>query len=339
MAHAIDSEALIAPCQALRRIFQEARAKEEAHTRSRELLAGLADNPKFLTAALQQHLENAGNLRLRHYPVISLLVESNPWFELVVNCWLPLPGRESDVSAKAIHHHGTMQLSTATIHGPGYEHWIYTSPEMVDPEREIFSMRLVERQQHPIGHVSWVDALVPHLPFYAPTLTVTAALWSHRGRVTWRDRLKRIPLLRRNAERLREVGARAGFAKALDLNVVNYFDFHPTEDGYRGMRERQEFPRGPAEDYLQSLFHVLQETGNDGLAPIIRARSRRESGDASASLIETLLKKLERGVPIEPRLSEGHYGVPFANLTRDAVERAVASEERNSAVRRTAAES
>lgn len=328
MAHAIDQEALVAPCQDLARIFKASRAKEEAHAHSRELLAGLAGNPKFLTAALQKHLETPGNLTLRHYPVIPLLVDSNPWFDLVVNCWLPLPGRESHISTKAIHHHGTMQLSTATIHGPGYEHWIYTSPELVDPARELFSMRLVERQKHPIGHVSFVDALVPHLPFYASSLTVTAALWSHRGPVTWRDRLKRIPIVQRNAERLRSVGARVGLTRALDLKLINYFDFHPTEDGYRGMRERQEFPRGPVEDYLQSLFHVLQQTGNDQLAPIIRTRIRHLPADVSA-LIEALLAKLERGVPIEPRLSEGHYAVPFANLTKDAVEKAAQSEERN----------
>jgi hypothetical protein len=286
---------------------------------------------------LERHLRAPGALNQKHYPVVGFNAELNPHFGLAVNCWIPLPDRRADVSTKAIHHHGDMLLSTVNAFGPGYEHWTFTRPEAVDEGSERYEMRLVERTPHPLHHVAFVDSYVPHLPFYPSETSVTYALWSSRFPVTWKDRVKRVPVLQKNSAALRALAVRAGLARKLELKVVEYFDFYPTEGGFCGIRERTEFERGPNEDYLQSLFHVCQATGNERLAAV--ALEVVESGAEKIEnprLVRKLAEDLRAGRRVEGRLSPTHYGVPRANFTREETERALAAQRRGAA--RAAAE-
>jgi len=308
--------------QRLTEIFRGAPNKHEAHYRSREVLKEMAACGSALRAILERHLDRPGILNTRHYPVIGVDIELNAYYGLVANCWIPLPGRRTDITTKAIHHHGEMLLTTVTTFGPGYEQLTFTRPEVVDPDSELFTMRALEREPHLLGHAAFVDAYVAHVPLYPAALTVTLALWSHRSRTSWRDRLKRLPVWKGNEESLRRVLTRFGLGQALDLKVVEYFDFYPAENGFRGMRERSEFARGPNTDYLFSLFHVLQKTGNQKLAAIIESHlgsAEIENRDT----VELLLRLLDQGREIEARLSEGHFEQPHANFTRNDIERAL----------------
>ena len=98
------------------------------------------------------------------------------------------------MSTKAIHHHGDMLLTTATAFGTGYEHWTFETPTVVDAEREIYELKVLEQAPHPLHHVAFVDAYIAHLPLYPPDLTITYALWSSQFPTTWKDKLKRQPL-------------------------------------------------------------------------------------------------------------------------------------------------
>lgn len=311
---------------ALGEIFRTAPDKHEANYRSRPVLEEMSGDAAFFTEALEHHLRAPGSLNVRHYPVVGLNIDLNPYFGLVANCWIPLPDRRTDVSTKSIHHHGNMLLSTVTAFGPGYEHWTFTRPEVVDEEAEVFEMKLIESEPHPAHHVAFVDSYVAHLPFYPPETSVTYALWSNKFPVTWRDRVKRLAVLQRNSEALRRLAVRAGLARQLDLKVVEYFDFYPTACGFRGIRERNEFKRGPNEDYLYSLFHVIQATGNERVAPLVE--ERLESGEEveNPSLVRRLLEDLRAGRAIEGRLSEMHYNIAGANFTREEAERALAAQ-------------
>ena len=313
---------------ALGDLFRSAPDKHEANRRSRAVLEDMSGDPAFLSDALAAHLRAPGSLNAKHYPVVGFNVDLNPQFGLVVNCWIPLPDRKSDVSTKAIHHHGDMLLSTVNAFGPGYEHWTFTRPELVDEASERYEMRLVERTPHPPNHVAFVDSYVPHLPFYPPETSITYALWTSRFPVTWKDRVKRIPVFQKNSAALRGLAARAGLARKLELKVVEYFDFYPTPEGFCGIRERTEFERGPNEDYLHSLFHVIQATGNERLAAV--AEERLASGAErveNPELVRRLAADLRAGRPVEGRLSPTHYGVPRANFTRAETERALAAQD------------
>jgi hypothetical protein len=310
---------------ALDAVFRRARDKHEANDQSRRVLEDMSGDAAFLTEALARHLRTPGALDARHYPVVSLNIELNPYYGLVANCWIPLPGRESDISTKSIHHHGNMLLSTVNAFGPGYEHWTFTRPEPVDEAAELYEMRLIERAPHPRHHVAFVDSYIAHLPFYPAETSITYALWSNKFPVTWKDQLKRVPLLQKNSAALRRLALRAGLGRRLDLKVVEYFDFYPTPEGFRGIRERKEFELGPNEDYLYSLFHIIQATGNEGLAPAIEEQLARGAAGENPGLAARLLGDLRSGRPVEGRLSPTHYNVERANFTRRAVEASLAA--------------
>lgn len=306
---------------ALDRIFKSAKDKHAANQLSRSVLEEMSGDAACFTEILERHLRKPGSFDTRHYPVVGIEVELNPWYSLQANCWIPLPGHEANISTKSIHHHGDLLLSTVTAFGSGYEHWTFTTPELIDPENELYDLKLIERAPHPLHHVAFVDAWIPHLPFYPPATSVTYALWTNRFPVTWRDHVKRVPLLQKNAASLRKLAAKAGLKEQLDLKIAEYFDFYPTAQGFRGIRERTEFERGPNEDYLYSLFHVVQATGNERLAPVIEEQS---AGAQNRELVERLLGDLRRGTPIEGRLSPTHYGIDRANFPLCEVESALA---------------
>jgi hypothetical protein len=309
---------------ALRAAFSASSDKYAAHARALPILQEMAASRRALTAVVERHLERPDALSIRNYPVVSFDIESNPHFGLVANCWIPLPNGDTNLSTKAIHHHGDMLLTTVTAFGPGYEHWTFTHPELIDPAENLFAMRLLDRAPHPAGHADFVDANIGHVPFYPPSLTITYALWSSRKPTTWRDALKRVPALHKHSTTLRQMASGLGLGRALDLKVVEYFDFCPSEQGFHGMRDREEFRRGPVEDYLYSLFHIIQRTGNEALGAVIRRRADVASVP-EAPAVARLLQDLEGGRPIEGRLSEGHYDVPFANFTSETIERGLAA--------------
>lgn len=281
----------------------------------------LTREPAFLTAVIANYLAKPASLNRGNYPVVGMEVASNPWFGLVANCWIPLPGQETHISTKAIHHHGNMLLTTATLFGPGYEHWMLSTPKPKENAKEsgLFEMDLLEVAPHGKHHVSFVDAWIAHTPFYPKELSITLALWSNRFDTTWRDRLKRLPGISENATALRKVAVRMGLTNALDLKVVQSFDFFPTKDGFQVMEERQEFGLGPNEDHLHSVFHVIQQTGNEHLGRIIQGHLDRGAVKTSRATVEALLDQLHRGKPIRGKLSDNHHGIPYANFTRDDV--------------------
>ncbi|HMS42760.1 MAG TPA: hypothetical protein PKE69_21190 [Pyrinomonadaceae bacterium] len=307
----------------MKRIFARARDKHEANYQSANVMAEMSADAEFFSEVLQKHLQKAETLNTLHYPVVGIDIELNEYFGLVANCWIPLPDKATNMSTKAIHHHGDMLLTTATAFGTGYEHWMFETPTVVDAEKEIYELKLLEKAAHPLNHVAFVDAYIAHLPLYPPDLTITYALWSSRFPTTWKDKLKRQPLLQKNSKRLRDLAAKIGLAKQLELKVVEYFDFYPSEEGFRGIKTREEFARTNNEDYLASLFQVIQETGNEKLAPVIRQKLNSGEKINNRGLVENHLKDLESGKHIEGRISPEHYGVPQANFTAEEIFQAI----------------
>jgi hypothetical protein len=186
-------------------------------------------------------------------------------------------------------------------------------------------MDVVERKRHAVHNLAFVDAWTPHLPVYPERLSVTLCLWSSQHPTGWKDYLKRVAVLKRNEAALRRLAARVGLAKPLDLKIVSYFDYYPTAEGFRGMRQRIEFARGPNEDHLHSVFHVLQATGNDDLVPVIEQQlGAGRAPLANPALIRRLAEDLRRGRRIEGRLSACHLYLPHATFTTGQIEQALA---------------
>lgn len=307
----------------LRRIFDESRDKHEANRRSAEVLSEMSADRAFFTEVLAAHFRKPGSLNTLHYPVVGFEIEQNEHYTLVANCWIPLPDNSTDVSTKAIHHHGDMLLSTATAFGTGYEHWMFETPCVVDANTELYDLKLIERSMHGLNHVAFVDAFIAHLPMYPPDLTVTYALWSSRFPTTWKDRLKRIPALSRNSSRLRDIGVKLGLGKSLELKSAEYLDFYPCDDGFRGIKTREEFQQTCNIDYLASLFHIVQETGNDQLVKIVEEKIDGQEFVADAESVRRFVDDVKAGRKVTGRLSPEHFNVRRANFSTHEINAAL----------------
>lgn len=308
-------------------IFRASPSKHAAHNSSVPVLERISRSPNFLPAMLEKYLADPASLNRGNYPVVAMELELNPWFSLVANCWVPLPDGNTNLSTKCIHHHGNLLLTTVTIFGPGYEHWTFTPPRPISPDRDLFAMRLIEAASHPLHHVAFVDAGIAHTPFYPSGLSITLALFSSCQPTTWRDRLKRLPGLRGREKQLRSVARKLGLARALDLKTVESFDFHPVRNGFAVIREREEFALGPNADHVANVFHVIQKTGNQRLAGMIEALLARGVITTGRAAVESLLPKLIEGKPIRPCLSPDHYNQPTANFTREDIFEALKASE------------
>lgn len=320
----------------LNKIFNEARDKHEANYQSTQIMTEMSGDAKFFTEILIKHINKKGSLNTLHYPVVGLDIELNENFGLVANCWIPLPNKSTEVSTKAIHHHGDMLLTTATAFGTGYEHWTFATPTVVDAKSEIYELKVLEQAPHPLHHVAFVDAYIAHLPLYPPDLTITYALWSNQFKTTWKDKLKRSSFVQKNRNFLKKMAVKSGLTEQLDVKVVSYFDFYPTCDGFRGIKNREEFPRHSNEDYLSSLFHIIQETQNEELTTLIREKLNSGEKIDNVNEVNKHLFDLERGIPIEGRLSSAHYGVKQANFTKEEIFQAIAAQKGESEISVTA---
>lgn len=188
-------------------------------------------------------------------------------------------------------------------------------------------MAVVDISPHLLHEVAFVDAQVPHVPLYPKALSITMALWSSRFTTSWKDRVKRIGVLKKRAAALRGLAMAAGLKKTLELKVADDFDFFPVDGGFEAMKIRKEFELGPNEDHLQSVFHVLQETGNERLGGVVR-KTLASKAIANRAAIDSLLERLVAGRPIEGKLSVGHHGVSFANFTTSDIKRVLDAENR-----------
>ncbi len=307
----------------LRSIFRRFRDKREAHRQSQPRLEQISREPDFIREALERHVATPERLNTLNYPSVAVEVESNPDFATVLNCWIPLPSHRTDVTTTSIHHHGDMLLTTTTLFGPGYEHWMLSLPRETGPEE--YTMRMLEVAPHARHHVLFVDSWTCHVPLYPESLSITLALWSNSKPTSWRDRIKRIPLVKGNEAVLRKFAASAGLKRMLDLKVVDSFDFYPGDLGFRRIKQRIHFPRGSNEDYLQSLFHVIQRTGNEHICAQLRTLLGSGASLSSPRVVEELTDHLAAGRSIEGRLSPGHYDVPYQNFTRSDIARALGS--------------
>lgn len=303
--------------------FKRAPNKHAAHDASRPILLDMAADERVLPLILEQHVGQVANLNTRNYPSLGMSVASNAQFVLVANAFFPHPHGSTDVTVNSVHHHGEMLLTTVSAFGPGYWHWLFSAPELVAPSSNEFSIKLLERSTHAKGNLAFVDAHVPHAVMYPESVTLTYALWSSRRATSWRDYAKRTAVIKANANRLGGIAQALGLSKALDLKLTTYLDFYPTSDGFCGMPERKQFERGPNEDYLQSLFSLIQATDCAHVIPVIRQSTLTGRLDNPAQ-VSRLINALERGDKIEPKFSDGlHLNVPHMNFSADAILKAV----------------
>jgi hypothetical protein len=287
----------------------------EAHRASRAILADLAATPGAVEAIFRRHLARPGALQVPHYPVVSFDVERNAHLHLLANAWMARPDGRTDLTTKCLHLHDHLFLTTVTLFGPGYEHWVFDRPVHRGDNR--FAARLRDVTPHVVGEPAFVDTAAAHTLMFPSALSITLCLWTRARRApTTRARAR----LRRALDRVPD-RVRVGALRALAAAPV--MDFFPRDGTLLGLSPRHAYPLGPLGDHCRSIVHLLQATGCEDLVPALRAHldglppSDRAGGEAA-------LATLGAGAVVPPCFSAGHLEDPVAIVSRDELRRAVA---------------
>jgi len=144
--------------------------------------------------------------------------------------------------------------------------------------------------------------------------------------VTWKSKLMKARLLQRYKKPLKSAFRCTGLDRLLGLNVVSLMDYYPAEGAFKGLLNRVTFPMGTNPNFLRSLFHVVQESGNADMVEVVEDTIRRHKDRIPGTrLVQDYCSQIKAGVTIEPQFEEAHKFLPCATLRRDDVRNALAS--------------
>tara|TARA_B100000315_G_C14095702_1_gene371359 strand:- start:19 stop:513 length:495 start_codon:yes stop_codon:yes gene_type:complete len=155
-------------------------------------------------------------------------------------------------------------------------------------------------------------------------LSITYALWSNSKPTRFLSRIKKIPIIQKRADTLRTVMKSVGMGKALDLKLEDYLDFYPSPNGFMGVKKRVEveYKRGPIGDRVQSIIHLLQETGNEDLIDLCQDDLESNKSMEPNEKLECLklISAARKGEEIAPKLTEKlHFGFEKMNFTHEQI--------------------
>lgn len=300
--------------------------KIDAHKSSHRLLELASHDKNIFSEIIHFSASKLGFLSGKNPPTIGLEVFRDKNFQLIANFWIPLPKNIEPQSVTYLHHHGSLILSTVTAFGPGYYHWLMKPQKIISSDKELFRIEMIEKGPHYLHHVGLVNARNIHVPMFAPELSVTYALWSNEKNTNILDKLKAIKILSKYSKLLRTVLTKIGLGNTLQLKNSTYLDFYPVEGGFKGVKHRPKFELllGPTSDYLHSIFHIIQATGNENIAFELFTKDRINNEPFNCikdkNIAIKLLEDLKRGNKINPKLTPNlHYGLSESHFTNASI--------------------
>jgi hypothetical protein len=312
---------------AIKKIFAETDDRYEVHARCKPILEKLTASPDFLYSVIRQNLRDPAFLsKKRHYSTLSMTISESPEFSFVVNIFPPLPNRQTDISFQSIHHHGSLLLSTASVFGPGYESILFKKGYSINFDTGQTDMQIDKQYQNQIGKVEFVDANQPHIVFYPSNFSATYALWCDKTKKNTKEALKKIGLINRIKKPLAKLINRVGLGKYFGLNKAEYFDFYVENGAIKALKNRLEYDQsGDNDNFLRNIFAFIQQTGFNDTAFLTDFLNRADVPDTAKKYARMLIE----GKTVTDDFYDGHLNVPYVNLKREDILRAVGRSSKN----------
>lgn len=304
----------------IERIFRSNADHHASHELSRRVLLELTGQPEFLPALFNRHLRDPEVFNRQSFPIPGLVVAETPYFTCSVNFWLGgTPQLEQNRSMTCVHHHGSLLLTTLGILGPGAEAWTFSKPRQSATDN-LYQLDLLRKEVNSFGHFTFVDSGYCHMIFPPAALSATITLWSKTRHNRVLNFLKYNPLIRRNHKRLSEAVRLFRLGGALQVNEVINFDFVPKEGGFEALPGRLQYPYSTNDDFLDTLFHLMNATGSgEQLSAVHETLSRHRGRLENANGVETRFKAMERGDVPRPVIAPSQRFIEGLNVTRDDV--------------------
>lgn len=289
----------------------------EAHKKSASILRKMSQDMSLVHEIIKNNLENPEFLKkTRHYPTIAFPIEENNEFGMVMNCFLPVPDRSTNISFQSIHHHGNLLLTTVSCFGPGYESMIFKKDFNIDKDSEFATLTLEKIYLNELNNYEFIDSYTPHIVFYPASLSITLALWSS-DKKTKLSEAKNLSLVRKLKKPLLKLAKLLGASSLLNLNVINYFDFYVDKNQIKALKTRIEYPEGDNTNFLQNVFYILQQLKfrDSKFLEDLRHKYKGENKNVVSALIEDILN----GKDIQDRFLDIHLNIDKVNIKKEDI--------------------
>lgn len=283
--------------------------RRAAHHESQPTLREMAQDPEVLPEIVRRNLASPGYLeKTRINPVLAMEIDKSNDFEFILHGWMPLPDRSTDVSHQSIHHHGHLLLTSVSPFGPGYESILFQSDFSLDRETGRAILRAERYYRNSLHNLEFIESQTPHIVFYPPAVSVTYALWCPE-KSSVAGSLKKNRLAQKYKQQTKSVLKALGLARAAGINVVEYFDFYLAEGAIWALKERVRYPAGDHENFIQNLFHFLQQIGFRDFEFV----ARLPEPTAAVTRWKSAFLKQEA---IPDRFLAAHLGIPQINMNK-----------------------
>ena len=300
--------------------------KRSFHFAAHQHLLSASKSTNFLSEIVLANLVKPNFFNQEHYPHPSFPIFRNPSFELVANCWIPYSDKGLEISTKSLHHHGDMLLSTITIFGAGYNHWLFKPCSISSDVDHLYNLELIDFSRHSLNHIAFVDSHFIHVPMYPNELSITLALWTSSTTTTRLDKIKAKPFISKNTKLFRNIISSLGLSSFFKVKSLSNLDFYPIEGGFKLIPDRRltEYSRGPIEHRIQTIFSILQSIFGSTIFDLIDLHSivlqDLKDNPSQLKFALELLQSLRDEIPIPPILTPDlHIGKQYSNFTTHQV--------------------
>ena len=285
----------------------------KAHALAAPVLKEMASDMDIFHKIIKKNLLGNNFLSLgRINPVIALEINKNDYYTLVANCWLPLPDKNPDTTHQSIHHHGNLLLTSVAPIGPGYSSVLFKKGYKINSDN-ITEMEIDKIYLNEKGSLEFIDTYTPHVVFYPQDFSVTYALWSESS-ISGLGRWKKNPSLQKYKKQIKKMLGMIGMGKKVGLNVIEQFDFYPSEGKIISMKNRIMYPVASNESFLKSLFYIFNKVGfrdYEFLKKLGTQKSKKEF-----EKFESLLNEYIAGKEFQSEFESSHLGIDKVNFSR-----------------------
>jgi hypothetical protein len=285
----------------------------KAHELSKSILQEMADNTDLFHEVVKKNLMQEGFLlSKRNNPVIALEMNKTLSYTLVANCWMPLPDGNTDITHQSIHHHGGLLLTSIAPIGSGYSSIIFKKGYKVNDDRTA-DMAIDKIYSNTKGNLEFVDTFTPHVVFYPGEFSVTYALWSETKSSTL-SKWKKHSSIQKYKTQIKKTLALFGLKKKIGLNVVENFDFYPTNGKIVSMKDRVIYPVGTNKNFLENLFYIFQKTGFKDYDFLKKLKSHKSPEEYMP--FDIILNEFISGKEFQNEFEDCHIGIDKINFTK-----------------------
>lgn len=244
-----------------KKIFEDTESRYEAHLRSHVFLYRMAKEEDVIFEILRRNMIKPGFFNQASVtPDFMMNLIDTPECVLSASFFGPLPDKSTDYTYSTMHHHDEFLLSTINAKGPGYTSLIFKEGFQVEQNTGRVSIELEKYCHHSPMNIEFIDKRSAHTLFYPADVTLTYALWCHYKPITYVNKLRKHPLIKKNKELVKKaLSLFKSDVKTLGVFQMSEDYFYP-DNGIIRMLPAQILPK-EANHFVENFFYKLQYVG------------------------------------------------------------------------------